>query len=392
MGQRAVGVQRGHAGAGLRRHGQTLVHTGLVNGTSYGYRICAVDAAGNVSTGATVIGTPVPETTPPSGTVTINGGAAATRSTAVTLTLTAADASVPIQMCISNTASCESWAWEAFAGTKSWWLAGWSGTQTVNVWYRDRWGNTSAAPVSDTIVIDTTAPANGTVTAAPGDTQLTLNWSGFTDAGGSGITGYQAVYQGGSAPWACSAGTPVPGYAGTATTLVHTGLVNGTSYGYRICAIDAAGNVSTGATVIGTPVPETTPPPDTTPPENGTVRVTADVTGQLTLNWSDFVDEGSGITGYKVVFQTGSPPLTCTPGAPVPGYTGTATMLVHAGLVNGTTYGYRVCAIDAAGNMSSGATVSGVVVQSNCEGCHGKDGNVHAGIDRTAPATTPRTS
>ena len=119
----------------------------------------------------------------------------------------------------------------------------------MNVWFRDELGkDTSAAPYSDTILLDTTAPANGKVTAVPGNKKLTLNWSGFTDnMPGSGITGYRAVYQiGSSAPSSCSAGTPVPGYVSPATTLVHTGLVNGTTYGYRVCAIDAAATCPRG--------------------------------------------------------------------------------------------------------------------------------------------------
>ncbi len=49
--------------------------------------------------------------------------------------------------------------------------------------------------------------------------------------------------------------------------------------------------------------------------------------------------------------------------------------MVHTGLVNGTTYGYRVCAIDAAGNISAGATVTGtpVLIDFDCVNCH--DGN-----------------
>ena len=53
----------------------TLEHTGaLVDGTTYAYRICALDAVGNMSSGATVTGKPVPETNPPTGTVAINEG------------------------------------------------------------------------------------------------------------------------------------------------------------------------------------------------------------------------------------------------------------------------------------------------------------------------------
>ena len=87
-------------------------------------------------------------------------------------------------MCISNTATCTTWT--AFATTKSWTLTTGNGTKTVNVWFRDVWGNVNDVPYSDTILLDTIAPTNGTVTATPGDAQVTLDWTGFTDTG-SGI-------------------------------------------------------------------------------------------------------------------------------------------------------------------------------------------------------------
>ncbi|HAM51056.1 MAG TPA: hypothetical protein DCP92_10345, partial [Nitrospiraceae bacterium] len=98
----------------------------------------------------------------PSGTIIINGGAAASKGTTVTLTLTADSAS---QMCVSNTTSCT--AWRALAATTSWTLTPGDGTKTVYVWFRDVWGNTTATPYSASIILDTTAPTNGTVTATP---------------------------------------------------------------------------------------------------------------------------------------------------------------------------------------------------------------------------------
>jgi hypothetical protein len=229
----------------------SFVHTGLTNGTVYGYRICAIDKMGNRSTGATVTGRPAPELNAPSGTVTINGGAVGTRSRAVILTLTTSDESAgTIQMCVSNTDTCT--AWTTFAAKKGWTLPAGSGAKTVNVWFRDIWGNTSQAPVSDMIVLDMTPPTNGAIVVTPADKLLALSWSGFGDAH-SEIRGYVAVFQKGSAPVSCSYGIAVPGYEGTDTSLVHAGLANGTLYGYRICAIDALGNRSTGATATAKP-------------------------------------------------------------------------------------------------------------------------------------------
>jgi hypothetical protein len=192
-----------------------------------------------------------PDTNPPTGSITINGGAEATKSTAVTLALTASDDSPgAIQMCISNTATCKKWT--VFAAIKNWTLTKGNGTKTVNVWFKDVWGNATPTPYSGTIILDTIAPTNGTVTATPGDAQVTLDWTGFTDAG-SGIGSYKVVYATGSAPKSCSSGTAI--YSGTNTTYPHTGLINGTTYYYRVCAIDKAENISKGATANAKPIP-----------------------------------------------------------------------------------------------------------------------------------------
>src|SRR3989338_1191928 len=84
---------------------------------------------------------------------------------------------------------------------------------------------------------DTTAPTDGTLSATAGNTQVSLSWSGFSDSGG--IASYKLVYSTGSSP-SCSTGTQI--YSGTSTSYTHTGLTNGTTYYYCVCATDNAGN------------------------------------------------------------------------------------------------------------------------------------------------------
>jgi len=194
------------------------------------------------------------DTLPPSGTVTINGGSEATRSTAVTLTLTAVDVGGgAIQMCVSNTTRCS--AWTAFTATKSWRLTAGNGTKVVRVWFRDARGNTTptATPYTDTIIFDATAPVNGIVRATPGIGRIALTWAGFSDAL-SGIGSYKVVFAVGVAPASCAIGKVVPGYDGTTRNYMHTGLIN-VVYGYRVCAIDKAGNMSLGAIKSARPLP-----------------------------------------------------------------------------------------------------------------------------------------
>ncbi len=83
----------------------------------------------------------------------------------------------------------------------------------------------------------------------------------------------------------------------------------------------------------------------------------------MSLSWSGFADKGSGLAStnwYKLVFSTGGTPHpSCTKGTQL--LLGNATKFTHTGLTNGTTYYYRVCAWDNAGNTSTGASVNAVL-------------------------------
>ena len=97
---------------------------------------------------------------------------------------------------------------------------------------------------------DTTPPSDGTISALPGSGQVSLSWAGFTDAE-SGISNYKLVYDTGSSPASCSDGKTA--YAGDNRSYVHKGLVNSTTYYYRLCAKDKSGNISSGVTASATP-------------------------------------------------------------------------------------------------------------------------------------------
>jgi hypothetical protein len=226
----------------------TTAITGLTDGTTYGFRVCAVDAAGNTGTGATVTSRPAPEYNAPSGTVTAAAGAAWSNTRSVAAALSATDDTAVATMCLSATTTCTTFVAYNTAATVT--LGTTPGTQTVYATFRDTYGNTAAA-VTDTIGYDATVPTNGTVLATPASGQVTLSWSGFADAT-SGVASYKVVRGTTSAaPTNCSTGTLV--YTGAATTTAVTGLTGGAAYGFRVCAVDTAGNTGTGATVSATP-------------------------------------------------------------------------------------------------------------------------------------------
>ena len=242
-------------------------HEGLVPGTTYRYRACAVDRAGNVAAGLTAQAIVVEELDPPTGTIVIEGGREWARTARVSVQLTASDASTVTHVCLSPTTTCT--AWVAFAATVTGTLGAGAGPRPLNAWFRDRWGNTSSAPVSDTILLDTVVPASPGVVVQQRDGALALRWAEGTDAP-SGLLGYVVTSSTGATAPACTA---VPNVAAaTAGTREHvlSGLVNGVTVRYRVCAIDVAGNVSAGT--VGAAIPA----PETTPPSPGSIRVAAD--------------------------------------------------------------------------------------------------------------------
>ncbi|MCI3921154.1 S-layer homology domain-containing protein [Paenibacillus sp. TRM 82003] len=143
-------------------------HEGVVE-----FTVDFVDASGNV--GSTV-STPtdssrvIYDKTAPSGTLSINNGAAATTSDAVTLSIASQDGggSGMARMRLSNDMS--SWSpWEAAAAAKDWTLSAGEGTKTVYLQLMDAAGNVTAQPITDSIVRQVaTPPAEPETEPAPG--------------------------------------------------------------------------------------------------------------------------------------------------------------------------------------------------------------------------------
>ncbi|EFM10886.1 S-layer domain protein [Paenibacillus curdlanolyticus YK9] len=133
--------------------------------SSYSVRVRVTDSASNTyEKPFTVTVNDVNEA--PSGTISINGGAAATNSQNVTLTLTKAD---PEGDALTMSFSNDNVTWStpvAFAATKSYTLPAGDGTKTVYLKLTD--GGGLSGQSSDTIILDTTAPT-GSVTINNGD-------------------------------------------------------------------------------------------------------------------------------------------------------------------------------------------------------------------------------
>ncbi len=114
------------------------------------------DEANNTFTGTRIyLGS---DSTPPTGSISINSGAITTRNPVVTLALSATDTQSGVtQMQFSNDNATWTTA-EDYAVTKSWTLPNGDGSKTVYVKYKDFLGNWSPA-FAKTIILDTMPPA-----------------------------------------------------------------------------------------------------------------------------------------------------------------------------------------------------------------------------------------
>lgn len=152
----------------------TVRVTGLAGLTEYSFDVTARNGAGvETAPGPSASATTL-EATPPTGTVTINGGAAVTSSPLVTLSLTYADGagSGVAEMRFSHDGLV--WTdWEAAAATRAWTLTPGDAPKTVYVQYRDAAENVSVGPISDGILFDAENPSAVVALADPTPTQAT---------------------------------------------------------------------------------------------------------------------------------------------------------------------------------------------------------------------------
>lgn len=414
--------------------------SGLTNGTTYALRVCAIDLAGNLSKGATTTVRPAPEFTPPTGSISLNAGAAYAGSERLTVSLSASDPSGVGWVCLSTTSTCT--AWSLYGATKSLTVAKGTGTRTVNAWFKDVYGNATESPVSDSIELDQTKPTDGAINAeASGGAAANLSWNGFADAH-SGVASYKAVYaRSSSAPSSCATGTS--GYSGSESSALVTGLLPSSTYAFRVCARDTAGNLSAGVTGTITTAADGSAPTspsleiaggdaythsatldlalsaedngtvtdmclsesagscadwtafatsstytvtegdgdyvlyswfrdevgnlsavtsdsvivDTEVPMAGEMMATATSATDAEIEWWDFDDTLSGIATYRLVYRNdGLAPSDCEDG--VTAYEGAGLSTTLEGLTSNTAYGLRLCAWDAAGNETLGATAT----------------------------------
>jgi fibronectin type 3 domain-containing protein len=295
-------------------------------------------------------GTGGPDTQPPSAPASLAATAASSSQINLTWTASTDNLGVTGYLVESCTgAGCSTYAQIGTATSTSFSHTGLvaGGTYGYRVRATDAAGNLSGysnAASATTPAPDTqppTAPA-GLAATAVSTSRINLTWTAATD--NVAVTGYLVE---GCAGAGCTAFSPIG--TATATTFSQTGLAPASSYSYRVRATDAAGNLGDYSGVAGA----TTLAPDTTPPTSPSNLVaTSGSSNRIDLGWTGSTDD-VGVASYLVERCQGA------------GCTGFAQIgsTPNAGYADGavgpsTTYGYRVRAVDAAGNASGYSNVA----------------------------------
>ncbi len=171
-------------------------------------------------------------------------------------------------------------------------------------------------------------------TAAAG--QIDVTWTAPVSNGGSAITDYVVQYSSNSG----STWTTFADSASATTSAAVTGLTSGTSYVFRVLAQNAIGDgpySAASAAVVSAAAPGAP----------GTPTPTASQNTQVPLSWTAAASNNSAITDYIVEYSTSatfaSSVTTFADG------TSASTSATVTGLSNGTTYYFRVAAVNAVG-------------------------------------------
>ncbi len=299
----------------------TFADTSLSSDTGYKYRVAANDAAGASAFSAVASATTL-ENAP-------TGLAASVHSaTEVDLTWTpVADAtSYKIERSINAGV-----AWTAIAPNPA--LTGSSSSYADTAvtagstdYYRISAISPSGTSVPSGSVHVTTPPATTTLTA----TDVSASVINVAWTASSAATSYLlSISSDGGTTWTQEAITTAP-----VVSYVATGLTSDTLYKFKVNAVNAGGNSAASNTASATTL--------LAPPAGFTA--TPFSTTQVNLAWTAVTDA----TNYTI--QRSSDDVAWTTVVPSPALTGTSSSYNDTSLSAGTTYYYRISAIDAAGS------------------------------------------
>jgi titin len=316
--------------------------TGLTNGTTYSFRVSAVNTIGHGAASTTVQSTPATVPNAPVVTATVSGNAQ------VTVTWNAPTSnggSAVSSYAVDRSTDGINWvpAASVSASTTSSTITGLAnGTMYL---FRVSASNGVGASVSSTPVAGLPAgvPSVPRAFVAVGsDSSVALTWDAPVSNGGSPILSYTIERLNGATWVSVATGVTSPSYN-------VNGLTNGTTYQFRVSALNAVGSSVTTASVSVSPA---------TVPSVATGVTLTPGDSQLSVSWTAPSSNGGGVIAmYRVEQSSGG--ATWSTAATV---SGTSTSVVIAGLSNGTPVSVRVVAINAVGESAPSAPATATPV------------------------------
>ncbi len=336
----------------------TYSHTGMTTGTTYTYKISALNSIGASTASADVSITPTSTSTATAPGAPAGLTAIATSPTKIDLSWNAPSnnggypitgykiqyrtGSIQYADLITNTASTTT----TFSH---------NGITAGQLYIYRVYTITSFATSEKSSLEVTVQPKSTSASTAPGaptglaaiatsPTKIDLSWNAPSNNGGYPITGYKIEYKKDAGSYL----SLVSNTANATTSYSHTGLTTGATYTYKISAISSIGTsaASTEASAIPTTASTATAPGAPTG-----LAASATSATQINLSWNAPSNGGSAITGYKIEYKTGSGSYSVL----VANTASASTTYSHTGLTTGATYTYKISAINSigTGNVSS---------------------------------------
>lgn len=225
------------------------------------------------------------------------------------------------------------------------------GANALNFQSMDRAGNTSSV-TTISIYYGNQPPGPVTVLAngTNDGTRVVLSWPDYDEfINGDDIDHYE-VFRSGSAFTDTGDAESVGTTAAGLKTFTASGLDRDTTYYFAVVAHDEAGNVLTNVT----PVAVTTR--DAVAPENPGALSFLCTRSNLTVRWVASLDSAGDLSGYKIYKDNATPGVSVGSGV---------TEYLWTGLPPATGYQFRVTALDASGNESSGRSATGCTLLPN---------------------------
>jgi len=203
-------------------------------------------------------------------------------------------------------------------------------------------------------------PPRSLIASAVSPIQVNLSWDPPRSDGGSPVTGYRIdvkVDDGDYVPLKENTGK-------TSRTYSHTERTPDTKYSYKVYALNSIGTSGPSNESSATPTTTTTEPtPKEKPGPPTSVQATVISQSQINLSWKSSADDGGdSITGYKIEVKEGTGSYKI-----LTENTGKNTKYTHLNLKSDTTYQYRIFAINSVGTSILSSQTSTITIEDELE-------------------------